>query len=463
MVGPFGENVSAHFPYGKAPFWLLVTALVSGLLLIVTRRSPEKRADMVLTTFTSLHSEAYQKVIPEFERAHGVHVSIQLVHQQGLTSRLQNALLAGTEVPDLVELLAGSMGYFTAGPLEDLGFTDLTARVEQEGLREKLVTSRLSLWSSRGHVFALPHDVHPLALMYRADLVEALGIHVEELETWSDFEKMGRAITRDLDGDGVVDRYALDLPMSGGDSLVALLLQRGVGLFDEQGRVTFDDPRATDVLAWYVRQTHGKARTATECGWGQPLLKAMNDGLALFYVAPDWRTYMTQTDLPNLRGKMKVMPLPAWEPGGRRTSVWGGTGLLITKASQHQELAWELAKFLYLNKPALGARFLATNIIPPFKEAWDLPEFHRPNPYFSGQPLGAIYAALAPSTPSVYGSPFYQLAFDKLGEALLRASAYYDAHGEAGLEREVQYELAQSADYVRRVAERRVLAARDDE
>ncbi len=454
--------MSAHFPYGKAPFWLLVTSLVSTLLLAVTRRAPERHPDLVLTTFTSLHSEAYQKAIPEFERAHGVHVSIQLVHQQGLTSRLQNALLAGTEVPDMVELLAGTMGYFTSGPLKDVGFTDLTERVEQEGLRAKLVSSRLSLWSSRGHVFALPHDVHPLALMYRADLVEALGIDVEQLKTWDDFAKMGRAVTRDLDGDGVIDRYAIDLPMSGGDSLVALLLQRGVGLFDEQGHVTFDEPRATEVLAWYVRQTHGKARIATECGWGQPLLKAMSDGLALFYVAPDWRTHMTQSDLPDLRGKMKVMPLPAWGPGGRRTSVWGGTGLVITKASQHQELAWELAKFLYLNKPALGARFLATNIIPPFKEAWDLPEFHRPNAYFSGQPLGAVYAGLAPSTPSSYGSPFYQLAFDKLGEALLRASAYYEAHGDAGLEREIEAQLALGAEYVRRVADRRVLASRDE-
>ncbi len=456
------KNVAQHFPYGKAPFWLLVTSFVSTLLLVVTRQRPEARPDLVLTTFTSLHSEAYKKAIPEFERAHGVRVSIQLVHQQGLTARLQNALMAGTEVPDLVELLAGSMGYFTSGPLADVGFTDLTERVERERLRDKLVASRLSLWSSRGHVFALPHDVHPLALMYRADLVEALGIDVDKLRTWADFAEMGRVVTRDLDGDGVLDRYALDLPLSGGDALVALLLQRGVGLFDEQGRVTFDDPRAAAVLAWYVRQTRGKDRVATECGWGQPLLKAMSDGLALFYLAPDWRTFMTETDLPHLAGKMKVMPLPAWEPGGRRTSVWGGTGLFITKASQHQELAWELAKFLYLNKPALGARFLATNIIPPFKEAWDLPEFRRPNSYFSGQPLGAVYAALAPSTPDVYGSPFYQLAFDKLGEALLRAGAYYEQHGDEGLERVAETELAAAATYVRRVSERHVLAARDE-
>jgi len=453
--------VIERFPYGKAPFWLLVVSLVSTLLLVVTRKPAASKPDITFTTFTPVHAAAYKQLVPEFEREHGVRVTIQLVHQQGLTSRLQNALLAGTAVPDMVELLAGTMGYFVSGPLKDVGFTDLTERVAREGLREKLVESRFSLWSSRGHVFALPHDVHPVALMYRADLVEGLGIDVSKLETWADFAAMGQQITRDLDGDGVIDRYALDLSL-GGDVLPLLLAQRGVGLFNEQGEITFNDPRTVATIVWYLHQTRGSTRIATDCGWGQPLMKAMTDGLALFYFAPDWRTFMMETDVPHLAGKMKVMPLPAWEKGGSRTSTWGGTGLVITKASSHQELDWELAKFLYLNKPALGQRFTQTNIIPPFKDAWSLPEFRRPNPYFSGQPLGSIYAALAPSTPNVYGSAFLQLATDKLGEAFLRSAAHFEKYGDAGLEDVVRRELGAAEAYVRRLSERRAIAMRNE-
>jgi arabinosaccharide transport system substrate-binding protein len=454
--------VIEKFPYGKAPFWLLMVSLLSTVLLVATRPPAASKPDIIFTTFTPVHAEAYRRLAPEFERAHGVRVSIQLVHQQGLTSRLQNALLAGTAVPDMVELLAGTMGYFVSGPLRDVGFTDLTDRVAHEGLRQKLVESRFSLWSSRGHVFALPHDVHPVGLMYRADLVEALGIDVSKLVTWQDFVAMGQKVTRDLDGDGVIDRYAIDLPLGGSDGLMLLLAQRDVGLFDETGRITFNDPRTVATIIWYLHQTRGKNRIATECGWGQPFMKAVTDGLALFYLAPDWRTYQTETDLPRLAGKMKVMPLPAWEPGGRRTSTWGGTGLVITKASQHQELDWEFAKFLYLNKSELGHRFAATNIIPPFKDAWNLPEFHQPNAYFSGQALGDIYAALAPSTPNVYSTAFYQLATDKLGEAFLRGAEYFEKNGDAGLEQVVQHELAEAESYVRHVSERRMLVMRDE-
>ena len=49
------------------------------------------------------------------------------------------------------------------------------------------------------------------------------------------------------------------------------------------------------------------------------------DGRVLVALMPDWLGGVWQMNLPGLSGKIKVMPLPAWEPGGLRTSVWGGS------------------------------------------------------------------------------------------------------------------------------------------
>jgi arabinosaccharide transport system substrate-binding protein len=452
-----------NFPYGKAPFWIAAMALASTLLVVATqKRKIEERPDLIMAIFAAPHLESYKRLTPAFEKKHGVKVSLQLVNIQALKTRLQNALLAGAEVPDLVEIVEGSMGYFTRGPLKDVGFVDLTERLEREGLRDKFVESRFSLWSARGRVFGMPHDVHPVMLIYRSDIVESLGVDVERLETWDDFVDMGRRVTRDLNGDGIIDRYAIDLPVSGGFGLTILLGQRGVTLFDADGKLAFNRDETVRTMLWYIEQTRGKNRIAYECGWGQSLMKAMTDGLALFYLAPDWRSYVTQQEVPNLRGKMKAMPLPAWEKGGRRTSVWGGTGLAITKASKNRELAWELAKTLYLDKRDLARRFADTNILPPFKDAWDMPEFHRPNPFYSNQPLGAMYAALAPSTPPVYATPYYELATGKLNEAFLRSAEHFEKRGTDGLEARIRRELVEAERYVQRVMDRNVLAARDE-
>lgn len=439
-----------YFPYGKAPLWILAVAVTSSLLQVVTARERPPRPDLVLVTFTDAHAAAYEAALPEFERRHGVDVQIQKAHWRALRSRLQNAMLAGAEVPDMVEMFQGSLGFFTRGPVEDVGFLELTPRLDAERLRERMVESRFTLWSHRERIYGLPHDVHPVALAYRRDLVEALGIDVSTLRTWDDFVAVGRRVTRDLNQDGVIDRYMLDLPYSGAHGLSVLMYQRGAQLFDAEGRVAFNDEVTAEVFTWYLHQTLGPQRIAYDCGWEQPQIKAMHDGLALFFLTPDWRTYNFQEAAPKLAGKMALMPLPAWEPGGRRTSVWGGTGLVITRQSQRPDLAWELAKFLYFNPEDMGERFLVTNIIPPLREAWELPEFERPSAYYSGQPLGRVYAELAPETPPVYGSAEIDLASSKVNEAYTRVVEHYKSRGDTGLREVIRAELDRAEDYVQR-------------
>lgn len=454
-MSPFSwKSLVDKYPYGKAPLVLLVLAILSTGLLFATQKQREKRPDLILVTFTAPHQAAYRKALPEFEKQHGVKVDVQLAHWGSLQTRLQNAMLADTEVPDLVEMLEGSLGFFARGPKEDIGILDLTPRIDQENLRERMVSSRFSLWSARGRVFGMPHDVHPIMLAYRRDIIEELGINVADLDTWDKFLEVGRRVTRDKNGDGVNDQYMIDLPFGGGHGILMLMLQRGGQLFDEQGNPSFANEITAEVFRMYLEMTLGKQRVAYDCGWGQPMFKAVTDGLALFYITPDWRSYTYQTDLPRLSGKMALMPLPAFEKGGRRTSVWGGTGLVITKRTKNQALAWELAKFLYLNPKSLGERFKATNIIPPFKDAWNLPEFNEPNPYFSGQAIGKLYAELAPQTPPLYSSPVDSVARAKLNEAYTRAIEHFKAHGQDGLMDVIRRELKLAQDDVKRMAER---------
>jgi arabinosaccharide transport system substrate-binding protein len=437
-----------RFPYGKAPFVLLVIAVLSSLLFAATRDS-SRRADLVLVTFSEHHAEMYRKVIPRFEREHGVQVEIQRADYRSFEARLQSAIVANTDVPDLAELPEATLGFFTRGPEEDFGFMDLTERVKKDGLDHRVVEARYASWTTRGRIYALPHDVHPTMLAYRKDIVAELGIDVDELTTWDEFVRVGRQVTRDLDGDGVPDRYMLDLPKNGGQwGLLVMLRQRGIELFDAAGKTAFNKPETIDTIIWYLHQTRGPERISYEAGWGQPFYKAISDGLVLFIITPDWKAGQYQMSMPAVAGKMALMPMPAWEKGGRRTSTYGMTGLAISRTTKHPELAWQFAKFLYYDEGDLGARFLATSIIPPLKSAWQLPELNQPNAYFSGQAIGADYARLAPDVPPVYSSPIYKSATSKLDEVLTRSAYYFDANGDAGLAEHVQAELDRADTYL---------------
>jgi arabinosaccharide transport system substrate-binding protein len=443
------------FPYGKAPFWLLVIAVASAIARFTTMAGHESRADLVVVANSPSHFEAYKSAIPAFERRHGVRVQVQFAHWSALQSRLESAMLAGADVPDLVELLQGSLGFFTRGPPRDVPLLDLTDRVKAEGLDRRLVASRLSSWTGGdGRIYALPNDVHPVMLAYRRDLVAELGIDVTHLDTWDAFVEAGRRITRDTDGDGIVDHYMIDLPHDGSWGLTSLLLQRGGQVFDQAGHVAFNNDLTADVFAWYVRQTHGAHPIAYDAGVGQSLGKAMVDGLVVFYWTPDWRSRFFADDVPALAGKMALMPLPAWKKGGRRTSVWGGTGLMISRRTRHPDLAWQLAEFLYFDPGQAGRRFEATNIIPVLRDDWAMPELDVPDPYYSGEPIGRMYADLAPDVPPSYVSPLSAVAEAQLTQAFSRSVSYFERYGEEGFSDAIHRELARAENYLQRLAQR---------
>src|SRR4051812_17553146 len=337
------------FPYGKAPLAILVLSVIAGLSLFVAASSGfkgERTPDLIFATFEKNHAAAYQAALPAFEKQYNCKVQIQVVDQKALQNRLQSALLVGADVPDMCELLDGTMGMFARGPIEDVGFVDLTSRVHETGLYDRLVTSRFSKWSSRGHIFALPHDLHPVMLLYRRDLIEQLGIDVTRLTTWDQFTHVGREVVKNsTDKDGVVGHYMIDLQSDGSDYIRVLLLQHGGRMFDDYGACCFDNDLTAGVVCWYVKQNTGKDRIGFPAGWGQTLSRAMIDGLCLFYVCPDWRTMQITADIPSLSGQLALMPLPAWEAGGRRTSTWGGTGLALTRRCRNPDLAWKLAMY----------------------------------------------------------------------------------------------------------------------
>lgn len=444
-----------EFPYGKAALVLLLLALMSGTAIFFTSRfawSEQGRPDLIFATFTKEHAEAYRPAIKIFEQQNNCRIQIQVVDQRALTGRLQSAMQAGAEVPDMVELLDGTMGTFTKGPIKDVGFIELNEYIKRDGLDKALVSNRFVKWSSRGRYFALPHDVHPVMLAYRADVVEKLGIDVNKLTTWDEFARVGREITKDNDGDGVIDRYMIDLAEDGGH-IGLFLMQNGGTMFDESGDVRFDDPAGVDAVYWYVKQMRGDTRIAFSCGWGQNLAQSITNALCLFYICPDWRTKQFELDVPNMKGKLKLMPLPAFKEGGLRTSTWGGTGLAFTKQCRNFDLAWKLAKYLYYDEAQLGPRFANMNILPPLKSAWQLPEMSRPREFYGGQAIGKEYAALAPFVPAQQTSPYSATADAKFAEALANAKLYYEAHyqerDDAALRAFIARELKRTADQVR--------------
>jgi arabinosaccharide transport system substrate-binding protein len=415
------------FDYLSPGAWIILIAAVASSIAYLAWPVP-RREGRDLWIFSPPNHKHYQGAVAEWnarQQDPADRLNLVLIHYQALERRLVAAFTAGAPVADLVETEMMLMGRAFEGPLGDVGFVDLTDRLRQEGLFEKINSPSFGAWTTRGRTFALPHDVHPCLLAYRADIVEAAGINVDEIETWEDFRRVLAPLIQDFDGDGRPDRYLLNFWENQADPIRRLLLQAGGDMFDAKGDLAIDTPLNAHVLASLVSWVAGPRRFCIDA----PEFTAGGDqmrlqGTVVASILADWQAGTWKNNIPGLAGKVKLMRMPAWTPGGRRTSVNGGTALGITKSSPDFERSWAMAKHLYLSERVAESLYRTTYIISPVKAHWELPFYREPDPYFSGQPVGAMYIQEAPNVPVRHTSPYLALARDRVMSALTMLKAH---------------------------------------
>jgi arabinosaccharide transport system substrate-binding protein len=408
--------------------WVILVLAITSTVGIACL-SGSRRDQIQYWIFAKQHRVLYSSMIERWNREHpDQRVQMSLLNVPVMGQRMMSGFLSGTPVADVIEVERQIAGTAFTGPLEDVGFVDLTDRLKQEGLLEGINAPSLSPWTSRGRIFGIPHDVHPVMLMYRSDLVEAAGIDVTRIKTWDDYFRIMRPLMRDLDGDGRIDRYLLNAAPTDANIVEMLLLQSGGALFDAEERPTMNSPANARTLARLVPWFVGPGRT---CRFAQTDQSAsaqqiILDGLVVGVLTPDWLAGTMKQQVPALIGKVKLMPMPAFDLGGRRTSVWGGTMLGISKASRTQEADWEFAKAIYLSREMAEALYRATYIVSPIKANWTNPIYDEPDPFFSGQPVGRLYLNLAPEVPPRPSSPYNKQAIEKLSTTLIALVEHAD-------------------------------------
>jgi arabinosaccharide transport system substrate-binding protein len=450
------------FHLGKPILVMLVVALVSGGGLAL-RQQRDTRADVELWVFAQSHYKVFTgegkpddfvTPLETFTAETGKTVEARHIQHRAMNVRLATLFLAdrrGPEVPDAVEVEIGSVGRFFRPPVHEVGFLPLNELIREHGWEGKVIESRFAPWSKQGVIFGIPHDVHPVTITYRDDLFREAGIDLATCQTWDEFIAAAQAYQRYWRERGVSRRWTIEWPESNAGVLVTLLLQRGINLVDDVGRIHLEDPRVLDTLLMYTRLAVGPGRIGASASPGEQLYSQdLASGFIAAIFTADWRLKDLRDFAPDLAGKMRVMRLPAFPDSRYRSSTQGGTMIAIPRNARDPELSWKLIEILYLRPEGLQDTMRSTYILPPVKAMWDDPIHQEPDPFFGGQRVRALNVELARDLPPRYVTPASGVAESALSMVLIRAIAHAREHGEAGLEDACRRWLADAADDLRR-------------
>lgn len=436
------------FHLGKPILVMLVVAVGTGTAALLRHDPPPKR--LTFWVFADQHYTSYKPEIAAYEKQSGVSVDMQILQVHAMGRRLQAIFsdeLSGPGVPDVVEVEVGQVGKFFRPPKDEVGFEPLQSMLEQSGWYDKIVRTRFAPWTRQGAIFGVPHDVHPVGITYREDLFREAGIDLSAAKTWPTFQQSCLQFQKYWHNRGYKTRHALEIYSTKVDLLNILLLQRGINLIDDFDHIHMADAKVANTIAFYARCVAGPSKIGSESGEGDgPFARDLLEGNLCAFLTPDWRLgLIKQYGGDALKGKLRFMPLPRFEPSDAPTATWGGTMIAILRNSKHKEEAWKLIEHLYFDRAGVEARRAVTQILPPVSTMWSHPSYHQPDAYFGGQHLDETLIDLAGQIPPRYVTPATNIANAYLMLVLHKAVRYVEENGGDGLEPACQQWLNSAA------------------
>ncbi|MEW2448216.1 sugar ABC transporter substrate-binding protein [Streptomyces parvulus] len=326
-----------------------------------------------------------QEVVDAFNRTHRtIQVDFQQIPSggQGGYAKLSNAARAGN-APDVATIEYPQVpGYAIDGVARDI--TDLVS----DGLRRKLLPQALALTTFEERVFAVPLDVEPMVMHYRADLFDHYGLEVAR--TWEEFAEQAATVRRKAP-----DRRLVLFPTDGMTQMACYAWQAGAQWFDTSGgawNVSLADAPSRRVAEYWQRLID-RDHVFVNAVESRQSDAQIGNGLVLTRLSGAWDAGAQMNARPGQKGQWRIAPMPQWDTGSPATGTHGGSTFAVTKDSRNPEAAMEFIEWQVSHPDALRARLssgtssqypAAPGLVPVGRDAFD-------RSYYGGQDIYTLF------------------------------------------------------------------------
>ncbi|MEU8707786.1 extracellular solute-binding protein [Streptomyces sp. NPDC048565] len=373
-------------------------------------------------------------VVKDFEKKYPK-VKVKLVNagtNDAQYTALQNALQAGSGVPDVAQIEYYAVGQFALGKsLEDLsGY----------GAGEYKDDYSPGPWNAvteEDAVYALPMDSGPMALFYNKKVLDKYQIAIPT--TWDEYLEAARAlhtadpkayITNDTGDPGFMTSLiwqAGGTPFKNRDTdvTVDLTADKGVATFTKVWQKLLDEKLLAPIK-----------------NWSDEWYKGLADGTIATLATGAWMPANFESGAESASGDWRAAALPQWKKGQQVSSENGGSSLAVLKDSKSKELAYAFNEYAN-HSDGVQAR-LKEGAFPATTADLSSPSFLDTTfPYFGGQKANEIFARSASQVPEdwsylpfqVYANSIFK---DSVGKAFVSDTTLADGL-KAWQEKSVKY------------------------
>lgn len=255
--------------------------------------------------------------------------------------------LVGNTAADLIQV---DDDYFritaASGHLEDL--TDYIKKDQAELRVDEFFPQAWEAFQLGGLQYAMPWEGFPVVLLFNKTLFDQAGLKYPQPDwTWDDLVTAASTLTRDLDDDGFIDQYGLNITASI-LNVVPIIWSFGGDMFaPDLMRCTFNEPPALQGLQFFhdLIFKYKVSRSAEVFSEMTDQVLLMTGRVAMMIAG----SYAIQLFLPVASDMAWGVQLVPSGPSGKFNRIGFG-GMSIYKKSKYKAEAWDFIRLLLSKK-----------------------------------------------------------------------------------------------------------------
>ena len=309
---------------------------------------------------------------------------------QNVYERYSVILSSGVGVPDIIQIESDYVQTFAETYPQY--FFDMNGYIDIDG---KVDPSKISTsYDSEGKLVSIPWDSGPVVMFYREDLFNQAGIDINSIITFEDYISAGKKLKEKFPNITMTG-----LPFTQDENLFRCLLVANKSYYlNNKGEITVASSKAIETLQM-IKRLIDEGVAKNTINWDGGIVANKNGELAS-WIMGGWWGGTIKDQMPEMKGKWKIAPIPAF-PDGARASSSGGAGLSITASEPiKQAAALEFIKESLMNVDNQLMMYEKYSLFPSYLPTYDDERFLKSDDYF-GDDFNKILANVTKEIPNV--------------------------------------------------------------
>ena len=122
------------------------------------------------------HEPEYSARVGELNEKFNIDFTFEILSRDAMNKKFPATLMSGSGFPDIIEMNAGDVVLYMKGDDNVIPFLSLNEVLADSPYFEQVLKTRWDRFTKDGDIYAAPHDVHPLVLLYHDRGWQELGV-----------------------------------------------------------------------------------------------------------------------------------------------------------------------------------------------------------------------------------------------------------------------------------------------